>query len=244
MKRAAIIAFAVAAFAAVLIARLPAAWVLPALRGELRCASVLGTVWQGSCRDIRVQGVTVDRLAWRVRARALLRGRLAVRLSAVRGSASATAEVSWPWRGPIEAHEVFARLPIEPQLLPVVPAYITGTLEAHLERVVVTRDGALTHLRGTVTVLNLVDSSGQVTPLGSFAVTFSGGAGEPVGRLRDLGGPLALSGTVRLTAAPGYSLHAEVAPRASASPSLLSALQFFGAPNAAGQRPFALSGTY
>jgi hypothetical protein len=244
LKRALTIALAAIVFIAVLIAHLPAAWLLPALRGELRCASAAGTVWHGACTGASIRGFSLDQLTWQVHAPALLRGRLVAQLRAVRQSASASAEVSLPWRGPIEARNVFARVPINPQILPAVPAYIAGTIEAHLERVLIARDGALAYLRGRITLLHLVDSSGEVTPLGSFAATFPGGEGEPIGRLRDLGGPLALRGTLRLTGAPGYVLHAELAPRASASPSLLQALQYLGAPDASGRRPFGLQGSY
>lgn len=244
MKRALTLLLAALVFLAVLIAHLPARWLLPALRGQLHCASAAGTVWDGDCTGARLRGFPLDQLTWQVRARALLRGRLVAQLSAVRRGASASGEVSLPWHGPIEARNVFARVPITPETLPAVPAFIAGTIEAHLERVVVTRDGAIEYLRGRVALLHLVDSSGQVSPLGSFAATFPGGAGEPVGRLRDLGGPLALRGTLRLTPAPGYVLHAEVAPRASASPSLLQALQYLGAEDASGRRPFGLQGTY
>lgn len=244
MKRALTILLAAIVFLAVLIARLPAAWLLPAVRSQLRCASAAGTVWEGNCSGASIRSFSLEQLTWRVRAPALLRGRLVAQLSAVQRGASASGEVSLPWHGPIEARNVFARVPINPEILPAVPAYIAGTIEAHIERVVIARNGALEYLRGRVAVLHLVDSSGQVTPLGSFAATFPGGGGEPIGRLHDLGGPLALRGTLRLTAAPGYVLHAVVAPRASASPSLLQALQFLGAEDAAGRRPFGLEGSY
>jgi hypothetical protein len=244
LKRVLPILLAALVFVTVLIARLPAAWVLPALRGRLQCASAAGTVWNGDCTGASIGGLSLNQLAWHVQAPALLRGRLVARLSAVRRGASASGTLSLAWHGPIAARDVFARVPIDPEILPAVPAYIAGTIEAHLEHVVIARDGALESLRGRVTLLHLVDSSGQVTPLGSFAATFPGNRGEPIGRLHDLGGPLALRGTLRLTAAPGYALRAEVAPRASASPSLLQALQYLGAPDAAGRRPFDLEGSY
>ncbi len=244
MKRAFTILLAAIVFMAVLVAHLPAAWLLPALRGRLQCASVAGTLWSGDCTGVSIRGFSLDQLTWQVHARALLRGRLVAQLSAVRRGASASGEVSLPWRGPIEARNVFARVPINPQILPAVPAYIAGTIQAHLDRAVIARDGAIEYLRGHVVLLHLVDSSGEVTPLGSFTATFPGGAGKTIGRLHNLGGPLALRGTLRLTAAPGYVLHAEVAPRASASPSLLQALQYLGAQDAAGRRPLGLEGTY
>lgn len=245
MKRALIAVLAVLVFIVVLCVHLPAAWVLPALRTQLRCGEVEGTVWHAECTHALVHGIALDQLTWHVHAAALLRGRLTVQVRALRHGASASGELSLPWRGPLSARNVFARLRVEPAILPVVPAYISGTIEAHLERALIARDGAIEHLRGRITLLHLIDSSGEVTPLGSYTVTFPGGGGEPIGRLHDLGtGPLALRGTLRLTSAPGYVLQAELAPRASASTSLLQALQYLGPPDDSGRRPFALQGTY
>ncbi len=244
MKRLSIILLAVLVFAAVLLWHLPAGWVVPELAPELTCASVAGTLWNGYCSGARVRGVALDQLTWQVHPRALLRGRLSAQLAAVRGTASASGEVSVSRHGPLRARDLHARLPLEPALLPILPPYITGTLEADIARLKVARDGAVERLQGRVTVRHLIDSSGEVTPLGSFAVTFPDSPDEPVGRLHDLGGPLALTGTLRLTGQPGYVLRAQVAARAGAAPSLLQALQYLGAPDADGRRPFALAGTY
>ncbi len=244
MRRLVIIVLAALAFAAVLIARLPAAWILPALHSELTCASASGSLWDGYCAGVRVRGVALDQLAWQVHPRALLHGRVSVQLTAVRGDASASGQFSMGWNGPLHGRAVHARLPLSPALVPILPPYISGLLEADLARIEVARDGAIERLQGRLTVRHLIDSSGQVTPLGGFTVTFPSAPGEPVGRLQDLGGPLALTGTLRLTAQPGYVLRARVAARAGAAPSLVQALQYLGAPDAEGLRPFALSGTY
>ncbi len=233
-----------AVFLAVLLARLPARWVLSAAGHDMRCESVEGSLWDGSCTGATVSGTALGNLTWRLHPGRLLRGQLAAHVTARRANASARADVALGPNGTLVARNVAIDLPLESQLLPALPPYITGTAHAELERIEVTRGGVVRELQGRITVLHLIDSSGQVTPLGSFAVTFPGGTGAPVGRLRDLGGPLALEGTLRLTDQPGYDLHARVAARADAVPSLINALQFLGTPDAAGRRPFALSGTY
>jgi general secretion pathway protein N len=244
VQRLAIFVLAGLVFAAVLLARLPAAWVLPALGPRLTCGSVAGTLWHGECRSARLEGVRLDQLAWQLHPGALLGGRLSATLSAQRAESHASGELSMRWHGPLQARALRARLALEPALLPALPPYITGLLHARIARLVVARNGAIERLRGTLTVRNLVDSSGSVTPLGSFRIHFPGAPGAPLGQLRDLGGPLWLRGTLRLTAEPGYVLHARLAARAGASPSLLQALQYLGAPDGQGRRPFALAGTY
>ena len=102
----------------------------------------------------------------------------------------------------------------------------------------------LAQLKGTIEVHDLEDRAGNVTPLGSYAVSFPGGDGEPVGQIRDLGGPLSLQGTLRLPRQGGYELQGTVATRPEASPELINNLRFLGSPDAAGRRQFSLTGTF
>ena len=102
----------------------------------------------------------------------------------------------------------------------------------------------LTELQGRIEVHDLEDRSGNATPLGSYVVDFPGGGPEPVGKLHDLDGPLALEGTLRLTRQGGFELEGMVAPRANAPPELVNNIRFFGSPDASGRRPFSLSGTF
>lgn len=235
---------AVAAFAAVVLARLPASWVLPAAGRELHCARIAGSVWDGYCGGASVSGTAVGDVTWRLRPGRLLAGKLAAHVTAARANAFLRADVAIGLSGTVAARNVVLDLPLEPALLPALPPYISGMATADLTRLEVTRTGVVKRIHGWVEVRHLVDSSGEVTPLGSFIVTFPGGAGEPRGRLRDLGGPVAVEGTVRLTSQPGYVLNARVAARSGAAPSLLEALRYLGTPDAEGRRPFALAGTY
>ncbi len=232
-------------FLGVLIARLPASWVLATASHDLRCDSVEGSLWSGYCGDAMVRGMPLGDLTWQLHPSHLLWGRLAAHVTVLRAGASARADVALGLGGStLIARNVRIDLPLDPKLLPALPPYLSGTVHADLSRIEVTGKGVVKAIRGRVSVHDLIDSRGHVTPLGSFVVNFPGGAGTPVGHLRDLGGPLSLDGTLRLTREPGYDLHAMVAARASAVPSLINALQYLGSPDAQGRRPFGLAGTY
>jgi general secretion pathway protein N len=240
-----IIVLGVVAFAAIVLARLPASWVLPSSGRSFRCASVAGSIWSGYCGGLQVQGVSLGDLTWRLRPASLLRGRLAAHLDIEHPPATAVrADIELKLGGTVIARQVTASLPLDPTLLPGVPPTLTGTLHCDLTSATVTRKGIVESLQGRIEASNLIDSSGDVTPLGSFAVTFPGGGAEPTGALQDLGGPLAVQGQLVLTPQPGYDLTGYVTPRQSASQPLLNAIQFLGSPDAEGRRPFALSGTY
>ncbi len=90
--------------------------------------------------------------------------------------------------------------------------------------------GVITQLEGRIEARDLEDRSGANTALGSYLVTFPGGSGEPTGRLRDLDGPLALEGTLRLTPQPGFELEGLIAPRHGAPPELVNNIRFLGCP--------------
>lgn len=246
MKRTlTLIALVIVAFAAILLARLPASWLLPTSGATFRCASVEGSLWSGYCSGLEVGGASLGELTWQLRPARLLLGKLAAHLDVEHPpGTSARADVEIGLGGTVVAHDVTASLPIDPALLPGVPPTLTGMLHLDLALARVTKKGVVRALEGRIEAMDLVDHSGYVTPLGSFAVTFPGGTAEPTGGVRDLGGPLAVEGKLRLTPQPGYDLTGYVTPRASAAPELVNAIQFLGTPDAQGRRPFGLSGTY
>jgi len=202
VKRAVWIALlAAVAFVVIVLARMPAAWVLPARGPQWACGSIDGSLWSGTCAGLTLFG---QRLI---------------------------------------ARNLVADLPLDPALLPSVPAGLHGRAHAELALAEVQR-GVIRQLQGRIEARNLEERSGNNTALGSYAVSFPGGSGDLVGTLRDLEGPLALEGTLRLTPAPGFELEGVIAARRDAPPELVNSLRFLGSPDATGRRPFAMSGTF
>ncbi len=245
MRRAAWITLAaLLAFAAIVLARLPAAWVVPAAgTAATGCTAVEGSLWSGSCAGLFVQRKPVGDVSWELHPWRLFAGRLAahVNLSSPAAVGSADAEV-----GPgqhLLARNLDADLPLDPKLLPGLPPGLRG--QAHLGLSLVELEhGMLTRLQGRIEVHDLQDHSGHDTPLGSYSLSFAPTAGDPVGQIKDLGGPLAVEGTVKLTRQGGFEVDGTVAPRADAPKDLTDNLRFLGSPDASGRRPFSLSGTF
>jgi hypothetical protein len=231
------------AFAAILIARLPASWLMPAgPRAAFACASIEGTLWSGACNGLRLQQRPIGDVTWELRPLQLLLARLAahVTFSNVAAHASADLELT---RQRLTARHLEADLPLDPRLLPGLPADLHGQAHVDLARAEVTR-GVVTALEGKVEAHNIEDRAGNVTPLGSYVISFPGGDGEPVGQVHDLGGPLSVQGSVKLTRAGGYDVQCLVAARAEASPELAGNLRYLGSPDASGRRTFTMSGTF
>ncbi len=244
MKRGLSIALVAAlAFAIILIARMPAAWIVPQSVVPGPCAGIDGSLWSGSCANLTVGGTALGDLSWDLKPLSLLRGRLAAHVTLAHGAATASGDVELALGQRIIARNVTADAALDPRLSSAVPASVSGQAHAELALIELQR-GAIKELQGRIEVRNLEDRSGADTPLGSYLLVFPGGNGEQVGKLRDLDGPLALEGTLRLTAQPGYELEGLIAARRGAPPEIVNNLRFLGSPDATGRRPFSLAGTF
>lgn len=238
-----------AAFVAILIARLPAAWALglvPASAG-LECAEPSGTLWAGSCGRFAARGMALGALEWRLHPSRLLRGRLAGAVSIHRPGSRLVARLETPvLGGSLEARELRAELELEPALLPRLPATLNGRVSADLSRLHF--DGRrLDALAGRIVARELRETGSSSASLGDYELAFdqpSPVAGPLRGTLRDLGGPLGVQGTVTLTTEPGYLVEGLVATRPDAPAELARQIEFLGSPDASGRRPFSLSGTF
>jgi len=234
---------AAVAFVVIVLARMPAAWVVPTRGTQWACASIDGSLWSGSCAGLTVSGTPLGDMSWELHPLRLLAGRLAAHLTLSHGPADAAADVEVTFGQRLTARNVIADLPLDPALLPSVPANLHGRAHVELALAQVQR-GVIRQLQGRIEARNLEERSGNNTALGSYSVSFPGGSGDPVGTLRDLEGPLALEGTLRLTPAPGFELEGVIAARRGAPPELVNSLRFLGSPDATGRRPFSLSGTF
>jgi general secretion pathway protein N len=234
---------AAVAFVVIVLARMPAAWVVPARGPQWACTSIDGSLWSGACAGLTVSGTPLGDLTWELHPLRLAAGRLAAHLTVSHGPADAAADVELTFGQRLTAHNVVADLPLDPALVPSVPPNLHGRAHVELALAEVQR-GVIRQLQGRIEARNLEERSGNNTALGSYSVSFPGGSGDPVGTLRDLEGPLALEGTLRLTPAPGFELEGVIAARQGAPPELVNSLRFLGSPDATGRRPFSLSGTF
>jgi hypothetical protein len=233
---------AAAAFAVILAARLPASWVVPRT-GIVACTGADGSVWSGSCSGLTVEHLPFGDLTWDLSPLRLLGGTLAAHVVLAHGPVTASGDVAYGLGGSLAIRSLVADLELDPRQIPHLPPQVRGGVHTDLALVRL-EHGRLAELRGRIEAHDLTQRTGHVTPLGSYALTFPGGGTEPVGTLVDLGGPLAVEGTVRLTHQPGYVLEGLVAPRADAAPELVGNLQFLGSPDASGRRPFSIAGTF
>jgi general secretion pathway protein N len=250
VKRTLIIGvLAVLAFAIILIARLPASWVVPSPPSNIACVDTDGTIWSGECTGLTVQGQTVGDATWELRALPLLSGKVAGHIVLSRASdpksapAHAEADVETGFSGKnISARNVKADLSFDPAFMPQLHLPFAGSLHSELSQVQV-KNGVITKVQGEVQVHDLHDRSDDMD-LGSYSLTFPGGSGEQTARLKDLGGPLAVEGSVRFTNEPGVVVDGLVTARPTAPQDLQNQLRILGTPDAQGRRPFSFASTF
>ena len=240
---------AVVAFAVIVIARLPASWVVPAPPSVVSCGAVDGSIWSGSCAGLNVQGATLGDVVWDIHALKLLTLKLSANIALTRPVGSLHGDFDVGLDKSVTARNVQADIPLDGDVLLLLPPNLQtlrGNINANIDSAYIAKN-VIKQIAGHIEVHDLVDHDrqGVATPLGNYAVTFPPAAtGDPTGQIKDLGGPLAVDATLRLTQDPGFDLQGYVTPRPDATPALVNQLQYLGSPDAQGRRQFGTSGTF
>ncbi|HTW38571.1 MAG TPA: type II secretion system protein N [Steroidobacteraceae bacterium] len=248
MKRTAWMAAAAAlAFLIVMLARFPVRWAAGLLPRGTTCAQLGGTLWSGTCTGLLIEGMPLGDLSWSAHPLELLAGKISLSMALALPSGTARSLLTLSPTGALTAQGVRASVPLNRALFGQLPPNTQGLVGVDLA--LLRWDGKrITALRGELEVHGL---SVQGELLGDYRVSFpadpgaAGGSGdEPTGRLEDLGGPLAVQGTVRLTREPGFVVEGLIAPRANAPRDIVEDIRFLGSPDAQGRRPFTVAETF
>jgi hypothetical protein len=250
MKRGRLVLLLVAVvlvFVGVLLAYLPASWVVARVPPELRfeCTDVGGSLFAGECLGATFQGKRWGDATWNLGRLALLRGRLVGDLD-VRGSLNARADVDMTFAGSGELRNVTVNFPLDPAVIPQSPPDQRGNVVASLARVVLENRAPRT-IEGSVELMNLRQVGARPLDLGSYRADFDGKSeadGNSVGKLRDLGGPFEMVGTVTLTPPNGYLVQGTIAGRTAQAESLVREITLGAPPDTSGRTPFSFEGSY
>jgi hypothetical protein len=239
MRVRTLLLLALLAFALTVAVRAPARWLLGSFPPSVQCVAD-GTMWSGRCAPLSISGVTLSAVHWQLKPLQLLRGRFVAQLHSEDPRAIGDLEAAMSRDGSGEISDLTARIEIGAGILPLFPEGWGGDLEANLPHVSLSA-GQLTAISGTITVRRVRQQSPPLD-YGSYELKFvdpGTGKDRSIGAvLRDLGGRL------RLQSNGEYDLSGFAAARVGADDQLSSALEFLGAPDARGRRPFTLSGKF
>jgi len=244
MPRRFLAVLAASLFLLTVLIRAPASWALKFAPAGVSCSLPAGSMWRGSCARISVAGVELQDVAWILHPWPLLRAHLDLDLSSADAHAPGSVQLSISPGGHLVLRELHVRLPIGTDFLPLFPTTWSGRLRLEFTRVEF-EEHRLRVLQGTATASDLAQRQPPMA-YGSYEQQFGDAArGNEVimGKLRDLGGPLAVTGTLLLRNGSEYELHGLVSARSGASADLVKGVEFLGPSDAQGRRPFSLAGT-
>lgn len=249
MSRRALLIVMASLFAMTVLLRAPARWLLGVLPAGIECQSPEGSLWHGSCARLQLAGASLDGVSWTLHAWPLLIGHLDADLRSGDAQATGTARVSLGFGGLRSVRELRAALPIDSGRLPLFPAGWTGRLDLAFDSLAFDA-GRVTQVVGVATARELARRNPPLS-FGSFELRFApaaqdrGTAETPIrGELRDLGGPLAVSGALTLSHGREYLLAGLVATRPAASAELAQLVEYLGDADAQGRRSFTLEGSF
>ncbi len=229
-----------------------AVWTLPAsvllrwLPANVHVDGVHGTAWRGTAAVVQVDSAMLGEARWTLHPLALFLARLKADVNLKRTDGFAQGLISAS-ASQIKITDLAGSLPLAALPQQVAPGGWTGTLNLRLSNLQIAQ-GWPTAIDGTVEILQLTGPARSPTNIGSYKVTFpaptaSNDASTLVGAITDVGGPVQIAGTLQLKSDHSYVIDGLIAARPDAPRDVQNALQFLGAPDAQGRRPFSLSGT-
>lgn len=240
---------ALLAFVAVLLLRFPLKWATPLLPSQVQCAQPSGSVWSGRCGALTVNGpagaLPLGAIRWQLRTGALFRAHLAGTARFEGPQLLGGVQFDAGAGGDLDVQNLDATAPLDRRLFSMVPANWTGRLNLRFPQVSI-HDRHLVAAQGAIEAHDIVAQGPRPDAFGSYSLAFTGPpqGGVHRGTLRDLEGPVEVTGTLDVKEDLSWMLDALVKARANATPELQRLLEYLGPPDAQGRRRFGAEGTF
>lgn len=250
MKRSTLILTLVAGalvFLCVLVLYLPASWFAAKLPPQVRCAELGGSIWQGECLGLTIQGDRIGDATWNLSPLKALTGRLSGDVDVRGGALLARGNLDLGLNGAGEITDVDARFPLDPAFLKQFHRNQRGNVSAQFARVVLGAGGAPKLLQGAAELRDFRELN-PPRDLGSYRLTFDGSTqadGVSVGKLNDLGGAFAVDGTVTFTPPNNYVIHGFIQGRTAQAEAIVRNEISLGVPpDASGRNEFSIESSF
>ena len=256
MRRGALVLTIIAGLAVFLVVLglyMPASWFASMLPPQVHCKELGGSIWQGECLGLAVQGSSIGDATWNLAPTRAISGRLTGDVQ-VRGAAlDARADLDTSFAGVGELRNVDLTLQLDPALLALPqqpagsPGNLRGTVTAKLQRLEIAAGPAPRAIDGVIELHDFRQVGAQTAALGSYQVTFDGKPaqnGALIGKLRDLGGPFMVDGMLTLSDGNSYLVQGFITGRTTDAERMVRDITLGVPPDASGRSTFSFEGTY
>jgi hypothetical protein len=256
MRRRSLVLTVIAGFAVFLVVLalyMPASWFASMLPPQVRCKELGGSIWQGECLGLAVQGANFGDATWNLKPLRALSGRLAGDVDVHGAALNLRADVDTSFAGVGTLGNVDLNLLLDPALLPLPQqprgsqGNLRGTVTAKLRRVEIVAGPAPRTIDGVIELHDFQQAGAQPQDLGSYQVSFDGSppkSGALVGKLKDLGGPFMVDGTLTLSGTNSYLVQGFITGRTADAESTVRDITLGVPPDASGRSTFSFEGTY
>ncbi len=236
-----------AAYGIFMVARLPATTAIELVANHiprLSAQGAEGTVFYGHARALTWRNSQVQSLAWGWNPLGLLGGRVAYDLHADGPELALQGSVGVNLGRQLQIADLQGQVTLSwlLTLLDQGPLFIDGTLDMAWDEIEVAATGLPASAYGTVKLLDTHTSIGRTFQLGDFEAVFDDDNGIIRGDVRDLGGPIKLTGILTLTADGRYRFVGQLGVRGD-NRDLRQILGILGRPDATGNWQLNFSGS-
>ena len=200
-------------------------WLAPT-QGIVELQDIEGSMWQGRATQVRVAGVPVGEVNWRVMPLQMFLGKLAInwRYRGQDGTGNGVLYVGPGGDLSLSETHATSRMSALRALFPRMPVLLAGDLRLTLATLKL-EHGLPVALSGTADWLNGRTVSPVASEIGTFHAVLTTRKQEIQARISDTSGPLDMQGIVRLQQKGSYYFVADLKPRTGASAALLDGLQ-------------------
>ncbi len=240
-----LVALGVLAFVALLVATLPASLMVRFLPPTVQMAGLSGSVWSGNAERVIFQRRELGSVRWNCKVLPLFSGRLRCEIALERVDGRLDAVVTAQRGELVDIEDAHGSLPVAMLGEGIAAPGWTGNADLSIERLRLAR-GWPVAISGGAVFRGLRAPGARGLEIGNYELTLGEGevgSNALSGRIRDLGGPFRVRGTISLKPDRSYLLQGDIAPGPGADERFLRVLSFLGEPDSAGRRPFAIEGT-
>lgn len=238
----------IAAYVLFLLITLPASIISSRLaKHGVNTSSTSGSVWHGQVTGLQVGVLNMGNAEWHLRFLPLLTGKLAADIKLVQPDGFADARVAATLSGRIILSNISASLPLQSIVgSGGLPGGWMGKAQAKLDKLEL-KNGWPIAAHGTLDLIDVTGPASKPNNIGAYRIKFpadNAPADTLMGTLESLpDAAIDVTGTLKFAADRSYQLDTMVAARGNAPQNFADGMQYLGAADAQGRRPFSVSGT-